>query len=270
VSFDMRAVVGTHDLLFVTLDTLRYDVARRAFERGRTPSFAALFPNGWEERHSPSTFTFGAHAAFFAGFLPTPARPGRYTRPIALRFEGSETTGERTAVLDGASIPEGLSAIGYHTACIGGTGFFNLQNPLGRALPGLFREAHWEPELGVTDPRSFEHQIDRAARIAAKMPSHEKLFLFVNVSAIHQPNHFYGTSGPEDTIESHAAALEYVDRHVPRLIESVRRARPLHLTVCSDHGTAYGEDGYFGHRLAHPVVWTVPYAEAVLPPGQSL
>jgi|GEM_PF-4288067 hypothetical protein len=30
-------------------------------------------------------------------------------------------------------------------------------------------------------------------------------------------------------------------------------------------GTAYGEDGYHGHRLAHPVVWTVPYAEVVLP-----
>ena len=35
--------------------------------------------------------------------------------------------------------------------------------------------------------------------------------------------------------------------------------------VCSDHGTAYGDDGYHGHRLAHPAVWTVPYAEFVLP-----
>ena len=35
--------------------------------------------------------------------------------------------------------------------------------------------------------------------------------------------------------------------------------------MCSDHGTAYGEEGYYGHRVAHPVVWTVPYAEFVLP-----
>jgi hypothetical protein len=34
--------------------------------------------------------------------------------------------------------------------------------------------------------------------------------------------------------------------------------------VCSDHGTAYGEDGYRGHRLGHPVVWDVPYAEFLL------
>ena len=39
---------------------------------------------------------------------------------------------------------------------------------------------------------------------------------------------------------------------------------PWLAVVCSDHGTAYGEDGYTGHRLAHPVVWEVPYAEFVL------
>ena len=40
---------------------------------------------------------------------------------------------------------------------------------------------------------------------------------------------------------------------------------PWLVVICSDHGTAYGEDGYTGHRLAHPVVWDVPYAEFVLP-----
>ena len=34
--------------------------------------------------------------------------------------------------------------------------------------------------------------------------------------------------------------------------------------ACSDHGTLYGEDGYVGHRVAHPIVSTVPYAEAIL------
>ena len=31
----------------------------------------------------------------------------------------------------------------------------------------------------------------------------------------------------------------------------------------------YGEDGYQGHRFAHPVVWEVPYAEFVLPGGPA-
>ena len=46
---------------------------------------------------------------------------------------------------------------------------------------------------------------------------------------------------------------------------AVQRRGPALAILCSDHGTAYGEDGYSGHRVAHPVVWTVPYAELILP-----
>src|SRR5262249_37830518 len=101
---DTNALVGTHDIALIVLDTLRHDVAVAERRAGRTPNLAALFPGGWETRHSPATFTYAAHAAFFAGFLPTPARPGHHARRFALRFEGSETTGQGTCVLDGASI----------------------------------------------------------------------------------------------------------------------------------------------------------------------
>jgi hypothetical protein len=47
------------------------------------------------------------------------------------------------------------------------------------------------------------------------------------------------------------------------LFAALRRRAPVFAIICSDHGTAYGEAGYHGHRLAHPVVWTVPYAEFV-------
>src|SRR5438093_13091232 len=92
----VRDLVGSHDVLFVTLDTLRYDVARDALAAGRTPNLAAVLPGGrWEERHSPGTFTYAAHQAFFAGFLPTPPTPGPHPRLFAARFPGSETTAAR-------------------------------------------------------------------------------------------------------------------------------------------------------------------------------
>ena len=73
----MREIVGRCDILFITLDTLRYDAACDALARGLTPNIAARLPNQmWEERHSPGSFTYAAHQAFFAGFLPTPAQPG--------------------------------------------------------------------------------------------------------------------------------------------------------------------------------------------------
>jgi arylsulfatase A-like enzyme len=253
--------LGTHDFLLVTLDTLRLDVAEASLQRGETPELARFLPNRWERRHSPGNFTYAAHAAMFAGFFPTPARPGKHPRRFALRFDGSETIDRDTVVLDGPHLPGGFAHAGYHTACIGGTGFFNLKNDLGRVLPGMFEEAHWSPELGVTDPRSTEHQVDLALSILSRTA--RPLFLFLNVSALHQPNHFYLEGGPhEDSIESHEAALRYVDRHLGRLFAAI--ARPTFAIVCSDHGTAYGEDGYFGHRVGHEVVWTVPYAEFFL------
>lgn len=263
---DMNAVVGAMDLLFVTLDTLRYDVARDLAAAGRTPNLAALLPDGrWEERHSPGTFTYAAHHAFFAGFLPTPARAARSPRLFALgggRATGTIVPG--TCVLDGADLPGGLAARGYHTACVGGVGFFDGRSPLGSVLPGLFAERHWSPRTGVREPRSFEHQVAIVEEIAARIPRERRLFLFVNVAAIHTPNACYLPGAAGEGLATHAAALEYVDRHVPALLAPLRRRGPVFCIFCSDHGEAYGEDGYRGHRLAHASVTTVPYAHFVV------
>ena len=263
---DVNTLIGTHDVLFVTLDALRYDIARDALAAGRTPSLGRVLPAGrWEERHSPGNFTYAAHQAFFAGFLPAPVAPGPHPRLFAARFAGSETTTERTCVFEAPDIVSGLAGRGYRTVCLGGVGFFNMQTPLGRVFPSLFQESHWSPEMGVTCPHSTENQVDLAARILDRLPREQRLFLFLNVSAIHQPNCLFVPGAERDSPESHAAALAYVDRHLPRLFSAMQQRGPVLVILCSDHGTAYGEGGYWGHRVCHPVVWTVPYAEFVLP-----
>lgn len=263
---DVNDLIGTHDIVLMTIDTLRYDVARDALGAGHTPNLAAVLPGGvWEERQTPGSFTYAAHHAFFAGFLPTPVSRPKHPRPFAARFTGSETLAETTCVLDSPDIVTGLAGLGYHTICIGGVGFFNKESPLGKVLPGLFAESHWTPDLGVTEPRSTENQVALAAAILGRSPRERRVFLFLNVSAVHQPNRFYLEGAEEDSLASHAAALAYVDLHLPTLWAALSRRAPVFCIVCSDHGTAYGEDGYNGHRLAHPVVWTVPYAEFLLP-----
>jgi arylsulfatase A-like enzyme len=263
-----NAMLGTHDFLFITLDALRYDAASTALDRGLTPNLQRLLPGGkWEQRHSPATFTYAAHHAFFAGFLPTPARPGQHPRLFAAKFAGSETTTADTLVFDAPDIVTGFAAAGYHTACIGGVGFFNKQTPLGSVLPNLFAESHWSPELGVTSPHSTEMQVKLAATILDRTP--QRLFLFINISAIHQPNCLFTRGATTDTLETHIAALAYVDSQLPPLFAAAARRGPTFVILCSDHGAAYGEDGYTGHRLAHPVVTTVPYAHFILPRSQG-
>lgn len=259
---NMQEIVGTHDILFITLDTLRYDAACEALQRGLTPNIAAYLPNHeWEERHSPGSFTYAAHHAFFAGFLPTPVLPGKHPRLFAANFPGSETTAPTTYVFDTPDIVTGLESVGYHTICIGGVGFFNKQSALGSVLPNLFMESHWSPALGVTDAASTANQIAVALDCLQRLSSEQRVFLFLNISALHQPNRMYQNGAIEDSYETHLLALAYVDSQLPILFDVMHDRHPTFVILCSDHGTAYGEEGYWGHRIAHPVVWTVPYAE---------
>jgi hypothetical protein len=260
-----RSLVGTHDVLMITLDALRYDVAQEALSSGLTPGFASMLPGGsWERRHTSGSFTYSAHQAFFAGFLPTPDKPGQHPRLFAARFAGSATTDDDTLVFDTPDIISGFEASGYHTICIGGVGFFNKQNPLGTVLPSFFSESHWDSSLGVTDVNSTENQVKLAIETVEKVPADRRIFLFINVSALHQPNCIFAPGASEDTKETQAIALSYVDRHIPTLLSALRKRAPLMVLIFSDHGTAYGEDGYVGHRICHETVWNVPYAEFVL------
>ncbi len=253
-----NALVGTHDVLFLVLDTLRFDVAQQA----RIPFLRKLLPGGqWELRHAPGNFTYASHQAFFAGFLPTPATPGRHPRLFATRFGGSETTTPDTCVFDAPDIVRGFAQRGYRTVCIGGVGFFNPANALGAVLPGYFQEAHWSEATSVTAKDSTRAQVAIAVDVLRRVPG--RVFLFINVSALHQPNKHYVPGATEDSVQTHAAALEYVDAQLPPLFEALKARGPALCIVCSDHGTAYGEDGFHGHRLNHPVVANVPYAEFV-------
>jgi Sulfatase len=263
---NVNSLIGTHDFLFITLDTLRYDVAKECLNIGQTPNLAKLLPGGqWESRHSPGSFTYAAHQAFFAGFLPTPIQPGKHPRLFALSFAGSETTSAETGVFDTANIIGGFAQRGYHTICIGGVGFFNKQNPLGNVLPGMFAESHWHVGLGVTDPNSTANQVNLAIDLLAQLPTNQRVFLFINISALHQPNCIFLPGETEDSPKTQGAALAYVDRQLPPLLHAMQQRADVMGIVCSDHGTAYGEDHYVGHRLSHSIVWTVPYGEFVLP-----
>jgi len=272
IMHDMNRIVGSHDILFITLDTLRYDVAQKAFREGRTPVMASLLPSGgWQLRHAPANFTYAAHQAFFAGFLPTPVSPGPHPRLFAAEFPGSETTVADTWTFPEPDIVQGLESCGYWTVCVGGVGFFNKLTSLGSALPSLFRESYWSEEMGVTCRDSTKNQVALASTIIQRLSPEQRLFLFLNVAALHQPNCMYQQGATEDSPDTQLEALAYVDSCLPTLLETMRDRAAVFGIICSDHGTTYGEGGYTGHRLNHPVVGDVPYTDFVLPRthGQS-
>jgi hypothetical protein len=269
VDASFKAAFGKRDLFLITLDALRYDVAEEALASGRAPNLTTLIPKGFEARHTPATFTYAAHHAFFAGFFPTPPPPGRYKRPIAMRFAGSRSIGSETLVLDAPCLVSACRQAGHHTICVGGTEFFNPEAPLGTTLPRLFDEAHWSREMGVTSPRASALQLALAAKRLGEIPSTQRVFLFINAAATHPPTRIYVRGARTESPSTQRAALEDLDSHLPVLIDAMRARGGAVGIICSDHGTCFGEDGYEGHRVAHDKVWTVPYAEVTIDPAYT-
>ncbi|MEU8779099.1 STM4013/SEN3800 family hydrolase [Streptomyces sp. NPDC048606] len=249
---------GTN-ILFVTLDSLRYDVARDALADGLTPHLARLLPEGlWEHRQTPGTFTLPAHTAYFSGFLPKLPQPEQPPRLWECRPPAFKTVPPETFVFDAPNLLEGLRRHGYRTVCVGGVTYFSRETPLGSVLPAMFDEDHWRPEFCSPEPDSTRHQVDQALALADTHAG-RPLFLFVNVSATHVPHgHYIGQS--TDTFTSQKAALAYADAHLGRLITTLTSKGPWLIIMCADHGDSFGDDGYWGRGTARPEVMNVPYA----------
>ncbi|MGW7610984.1 STM4013/SEN3800 family hydrolase [Streptomyces sp. NPDC054766] len=250
---------GTN-ILFVTLDSLRHDVAHRALEQGRTPRLAGLLPGGqWERRQTPGTFTLPAHMAFFSGFLPKLPQPQQPARLWECRPPAFKKVPPQTFVFDTPNLLDGLAAHGYRTVCVGGVTYFSQETPLGSVLPAMFHEAYWRPEFCSPEPDSTRHQADQALAIADHYDGRQPLLLFVNVSATHVPHgHYLGNSA--ESSASQAAALAYADAHLGRLLDGLSARGRWLVIMCADHGDAYGDDGFHGRGIAHPAVWNVPFA----------
>ena len=280
---DMNQIVGSHHILFLCLDALRYDVAKEQEKMGNTPVLNQW--GEWQKCQAVGNFTYPAHQGMFAGFFPCFAGAKTHRERISLFF--SEKVGDGRKAPKGAygfsraTFVEALAEEGYETCCIGGVSFFDKRSGLGKLFPGYFKYSFWNPSFSPIAPDSTKHQVSFAIKWLEKVPVGKKIFLYLNVSAIHYPNYYYpemekhqktvqkfqpDKGYEKDTKESHAAALRYADRELEPLLEAFRKKGDTFVICCSDHGTCYGEDGCFSHGINHPMVTTIPYKHFLLRP----
>lgn len=262
---NMNQVVGSHDILFICLDTLRYDAAVQEEALGTTPVLNRYGP--WEKRQAPGNFTYPSHHAMFAGFLPCPFEAkssDERERLFFSRFVGmSRKVPPGAYVFSGSTIVEGLARDGYETWCVGGVAFFDKRSDLGRVFPAYFHKSYWNPSFSCRVKDSTRNQVDFVLKKLEHAERSRPVFFYLNVDAIHYPNYFYlegAVSNARDSLQSHRAALRYVDTQLGRLFDGWKALRgDTFVICCSDHGTCYGEDGCWSHGISHPVVNTVPY-----------
>lgn len=261
-SVDMNQVVGSRDILLICLDTLRYDVAVREEAAGTTPVLNQYGP--WQKCQAPGNFTYPSHHAMFAGFLPCPYDAKNVADRDLLFFPGQIGLGKKgpegAYAFSGSTIMEGLEQDGYDTWCVGGVAFFDKRSDLGKVFPGYFQKSYWNPSFACPVKDSTKNQVDFILKKLKEADPQRRIFLYLNVDAIHYPNYFYLEGASHDSVESHGAALRYADQQLGRLFTEWKRLRgDAFVICCSDHGTCYGEDGCQFHGINHPIVNTVPY-----------
>ncbi len=262
VSIDMNQVTGNKDILFICLDALRYDAAVQEEAAGSTPVLNRYGP--WEKCQAPGSFTYPSHHAMFAGFLPcrhdvkNMAERELLFYPTAIGLRRKVPKG--AYAFSGSTIMEGLAKDGYDTWCVGGVSFFDNRSDIGRVFPGYFLKSYWSPAFGCTVRESTKNQVDFILKKMEEADKLKRIFLYLNVDAIHYPNYFYLEGSSHDSLMSHAAALRYADTQLGRLFDAWKERRgDAFVICCSDHGTCYGEDGCQFHGIDHPMVHTVPY-----------
>ena len=263
---DMNEIVGNYNILFVCIDSLRYDVAKQEQDNGGTPNLNRY--GKWRKCQAPGNFTYPSHQAMFAGFFPVDADVKDMKKREKLFFSEDIGMGrkapEGSFCFQGATFVEGLAKVGYETMCVGGLSFFDKRTDIGKVMPGYFNQSYWHPSFGPKVKDSVKNQVDFAVKKVNELPKEQLLMMYINISAIHYPNYFYVDGAKKDSVESHAAALRFVDEELDKLFTAFQNKGETFVICCSDHGTCYGEDGYLYHGFNHPIVNTVPYKHFIL------
>lgn len=260
-TINMNDIVGKCHILFVCIDSLRYDAAKVEQDSGGTPVLNRY--GTWRKCQAPGNFTYPSHQAMFAGFLPVDDDVRDMKKREKLFFSEDIGMGRKAPEgafsFRGATFVEGLEREGYDTYCIGGLSFFDKRTDVGKVMPAYFRHSYWNPSFGCKVKECAENQVGFAIKKVGEIPENQLIMMYMNIAAIHYPNYFYVEGKRRDDLDAHRAALRYVDGELGRLFDAFREKGDVFVICCSDHGTCYGEDGYWYHGFNHPIVNTVPY-----------
>jgi len=280
-----ETVKHDHNVLFVTLDSCRWDT----YQRANTPTLDAIADA--RSAQTPGNYTLPAHSSFFVGHLPVIQGYSNidfYTRRGAQlwRLRNARRIEDEVGVaLGGDSVFEGYREKGYIVRGFGGVSFFAHPETQLRRLFENGEFTHFGTSI-IEYPRAKQNlPLSNPEKIIDSVVGYDDWFVFINESATHPPYHVNGLTdklsnllglttplrgGKGDSrglsYEQHGKplhtlqveALEYVDQQLALLLSGLPKTKPLMVVICGDHGESFGENGFWGHLNNTPEVLTVP------------
>jgi arylsulfatase A-like enzyme len=269
-----RAPKAQPDVVLITLDTTRADhMSAYGYPRETTPHLDTLADDAvrFDSAYAVTSWTLPSHASIFTGKFPS-AHGAQYDPhgPLSLTQEGgikgprawsrirARPLSDREVTL--AAV---LEASGYATGAV-------VAGPWMKRVFGLdVGFAHYDDRnfavlnrLGELNGRPAEDVSDAAIAFVDQHQD-EPFFLFLNYYDPHAPllpppshlSRFWPGDPPktptlEYQLASYDAEIHYMDHHVGRLLDHLRR-RGLYedawIIVVADHGELMGDGGLFGH-----------------------
>ena len=259
------------DVLFISLDSCRYDTFLAAYRQGELPHLSAIGP--LHRAQAPSYFTYGSHAAFWMGFTPgvegsaEPWLNPKAGKLFRMAFAGhAGQDGEQSFRLEGANIIEGFRRQGYCTIGSGAVDWFNTASETGSVLAQPFEHFHF-----AGNTWRLGDQLRWIEERLMQVPESQPQFVFLNVGETHVPYWHEGADwerwpspcvpfgsehcSAEESARRQQACLTWVDQQLEPLLERFSAGTVL---ICADHGDCWGEDGLWEHGISHPATLTVP------------
>ncbi|HYI97195.1 MAG TPA: sulfatase-like hydrolase/transferase [Bryobacteraceae bacterium] len=277
---------GHNNYILVVFDSCRYD----SFSRARPNVIRKL--GKVEQRWSYATWTAPSHYNLLMGLMPhkNPRHvyASDYYQTDFLRFnERLGSTGlEFRSFIPRLSLPVLLQQLGYRTHAMVSLPVLNPATPINTGFD--------------TFELMPKHNDMRAMLRRMSFDEHQPCFYLLNVGETHYPyalpgepeekwpkisgvhgvfkhldelvvggkirakkSRMFSESKLAELQDRQVEAVRYLDRVVEELFDLV--PDDTYVTITSDHGELFGEDGYFGHGpVHHDKVMEVPFVEGKL------
>lgn len=272
-----------HNIVFVTLDSCRYDT----YHMANTPFLDSI--GGMKPAWTHGTYTVPAHTAFFAGHFPVVLQPslrapylteslGRLWRIQTGRANEEESN---DLLLEGKDIIAGFRHLDYYVLGIGGVTQFNVGSQL-RSYPWN-DFLYYGPDLDEEPIRERNQDmfpLSHHIAICNRLKPHQRWFAFINCPETHYPydigkgfkkevkqylpllKNNLNLREPDSCIPDNISnllhqmqieALEFVDEQLRVLFKELQKIsdRPLLSIICGDHGESFGETFSGRRRWGH-------------------
>lgn len=263
------------NIVLITLDSCRFDTLVQA----QTPYLDSM--GKIYEAWTPATYTLPAHISFFTGIFPNVDEPvpylNRFIEQLVIMEKGgkglgSNQMGSKTIRLKSSNkdMIYGLRKKGFFTVGTGAATWF--------AKEVLVKNFH---DFKYVQAQSSEAQCNYILRKLNRHALNRPFFAFMNFLETHTPYMHYGEDRKEYSMQArdfmkfpvvedtelknsfgkklHHAQIKAAEHLDSVLAKFLSQLPPnTFVIVSSDHGEAFGEDGYWGHGIYHPTVMKVP------------